>query len=77
MTTKKKPTATPNGGKQVFLSFAAIEALKQVQFIMGSQSPTAMEKYGGSRGVSPVVEELAKGAIAVRGGAEDLAEKTS
>tara|TARA_R100001163_G_C4916146_1_gene98346 strand:- start:5 stop:238 length:234 start_codon:yes stop_codon:yes gene_type:complete len=77
MAIKKKEIATSNGGKQVFLSFAAIEALKQVQFIMGSQSPTAMQKYGGSRGVSPVVEELAKGALAMRGSAEDLAEKTS
>ena len=77
MASKKKETAPSNGGRQVFLSTAAIEALEQVQYIMGIQSPTAMKKYGGSRGMSPVVEELAKGAIAMRGSAEDLAEKTS
>jgi hypothetical protein len=36
-----------------------------------------MQKYGGRGGKSLVIEELAKSALAVKGGAESLAEKTS
>ena len=50
---------------------------------MAAQSPSAMQKYAGRGGISLVIEELAKGALAVRkkmgkqDGAESLSEKTS
>ena len=77
MATKKKETTTSNGGSQIFLSSEAQDAIAQIQFMMASQSPSAMQKYGGRGGKSLVIEELAKSALAMKGGAESLAEKTS
>jgi hypothetical protein len=77
MATKKKETAPSNGGSQIFLSQEAQEAIAEIQYKMASQSRTAMEKYGGRGGKSLVIEELAKSALAMRGSAENLAEKTS
>ena len=77
MVSKKKETTTSNGGSQIFLSSDAQDAIAEIQFIMASQSPSAMQKYGGRGGKSLVIEELAKSALAMKGGAESLAEKTS
>ena len=77
MASKKKETTTSNGGSQIFLSSDAQDAIAEIQFIMASQSPSAMQKYGGRGGKSLVIEELAKSALAMKGGAESLAEKTS
>ena len=77
MATKKKETAPTNGGSQIFLSQEDQAAIAQLQIMMASQSPSAMQKYGGRGGKSLVIEELAKSALAMRGSAEDLAEKTS
>ena len=77
MATKKKETTTSNGGSQIFLSKEAQDAIAEIQFMMASQSPSAMQKYGGRGGKSLVIEELAKSALAVKGGAESLSEKTS
>ena len=77
MASKKKETTTSNGGSQIFLSQDAQDAIAEIQFIMASQSPSAMQKYGGRGGKSLVIEELAKSALAVKGGAESLSEKTS
>ena len=77
MASKKKETTTSNGGYQIFLSSDAQDAIAEIQFIMASQSPSAMQKYGGRGGKSLVIEELAKSALAMKGGAESLAEKTS
>ena len=77
MASKKKETTTSNGGSQIFLSSDAQDAIAEIQFIMASQSPSAMQKYGGRGGKSLVIEELAKSALAMKGGAERLAEKTS
>ena len=77
MATKKKETTTSNGGSQIFLSQEAQDAIAEIQFMMASQSPSAMQKYGGRGGKSLVIEELAKSALAMRGSAEDLAEITS
>ena len=77
MASKKKGTTTSNGGSQIFLSSDAQDAIAEIQFIMASQSPSAMQKYGGRGGKSLVIEELAKSALAMKGGAESLAEKTS
>ena len=77
MATKKKETTTTNGGNQIFLSQEAQDAIAEIQFMMASQSPSAMQKYGGRGGKSLVIEELAKSALAMKGGAESLAEKTS
>ena len=77
MASKKKETTTSNGGSQIFLSSDAQDAIAEIQFIMASQSPSAMKKYGGRGGKSLVIEELAKSALAMKGGAESLAEKTS
>ena len=77
MPSKKTTTSATNGGSQIFLSTDAQDAIAEIQFIMASQSPSAMQKYGGRGGKSLVIEELAKGALAVKGGAESLAEKTS
>jgi len=73
----KKTTTTTNGGSQIFLSTDAQDAIAEIQFRMASQSPSAMQKYGGRGGKSLVIEELAKAALAVKGGAESLADKTS
>ena len=73
---KTTTTSATNGGSQVFLSNDAQEAIAEIQFIMASQSPSAMQKYGGRGGRSLVIEELAKGALAVKGGAESLADKS-
>ena len=77
MASKKKETTTSHGGSQIFLSSDAQDAIAEIQFIMASQSPSAMQKYGGRGGKSLVIEELAKSALARKGGAESLAEKTS
>ena len=77
MASKKKETTTSNGGSQIFLSSDAQDAIAEIQFIMASQSPSAMQKYGGRGGKSLVIEERAKSARAMKGGAESLAEKTS
>ena len=77
MASKKKETTTSNGGSQIFLSSDAQDAIAEIHFIMASQSPSAMQKYGGRGGKSLVIEELAKSALAMKGGAESLAEKTS
>ena len=77
MASKKKEATTSNGGSQIFLSSEAQDAIAQIQFMMASQSPSAMQKYGGRGGKSLVIEELAKSALAMKGGAESLAEKTS
>ena len=83
MPSKKTTTSASNGGSQIFLSQDAQDAIAEIQFIMASQSPTHMQKYAGRGGVSLVIEELAKGALAVRkkmgkqDGAESLSEKTS
>jgi hypothetical protein len=85
MANKKTTTTTSasNGGSQIFLSQDAQDAIAEIQFIMASQSPAAMQKYGGRGGKSLVIDELAKGALAVRSkmgkqaGAESLADKTS
>ena len=77
MASKKKETTTSNGGSQIFLSSDAQDAIAEIQFIMASQSPSAMQKYGGRGGKSLVIEELAKSALAMKGGAESFAEKTS
>ena len=84
MPSKKTPTTSAsNGGSQIFLSTDAQDAIAEIQFIMAAQSPSAMQKYAGRGGVSLVIEELAKGALAVRkkmgkqDGAESLSEKTS
>ena len=78
MPSKKTPTTNAsNGGSQIFLSSDAQDAIAEIQFIMASQSPSAMQKYGGRGGKSLVIEELAKSALAVKGGTESLAEKTS
>ena len=77
MPSKKTTTSATNGGSQIFLSNDAQDAIAEIQFRMASQSPSAMQKYGGRGGKSLVIEELAKGALAVKGGAESLAEKTS
>jgi hypothetical protein len=77
MASKKKETTTSNGGSQIFLSQEAQEAIAEIQFMMASQSPSAMQNYGGRGGKSLVIEELAKSALAMRGSVEDLAEKTS
>ena len=77
MASKKKETTTSNCGSQIFLSSDAQDAIAEIQFIMASQSPSAMQKYGGRGGKSLVIEELAKSALAMKGGAESLAEKTS
>lgn len=80
---KTTTTSASNGGSQIFLSQDAQDAIAEIQFIMASQSPTHMQKYAGRGGVSLVIEELAKGALAVRkkmgkqDGAESLSEKTS
>ena len=67
MPSKKTPTTSAtNGGSQIFLSNDAQDAIAEIQFIMASQSPAAMQKYGGRGGKSLVIEELAKGALAVR-----------
>ena len=75
--TKTVTTSASNGGSQIFLSQDAQDAIAEIQFIMASQSPAAMQKYGGRGGKSLVIEELAKSALAVKGGTESLAEKTS
>ena len=78
MPSKKTPTTSAtNGGSQIFLSNDAQDANAEIQFRMASQSPSAMQKYGGRGGKSLVIEELAKSALAVKGGAESLSEKTS
>ena len=77
MATKKKETTTSNGASQIFLTQEAQDAIAEIQFMMASQSPSAMQKYGGRGGKSLVIEELAKSALAMKGGAESLAEKTS
>jgi len=77
MANKKTTTSASNGGSQIFLSSDAQDAIAEIQFRMASQSPAAMQKYGGRGGKSLVIEELAKGALAVKGGAESLSEKTS
>ena len=78
MPSKKTPTTSAsNGGSQIFLSQEAQDAIAEIQFMMASQSPSAMQKYGGRGGKSLVIEELAKSALAMKGGAESLAEKTS
>ena len=77
MASKKKETTTSNGGSQIFLSQDAQDAIAEIQFMMASQSPSGMQKYGGRGGKSLVIEELAKSALAMRGSVEDLAEKTS
>ena len=83
MPSKKTTTSASNGGSQIFLSQDAQNAIAEIQFIMASQSATHMQKYAGRGGVSLVIEELAKGALAVRkkmgkqDGAESLSEKTS
>ncbi len=74
---KTTTTSASNGGSQIFLSSDAQDAIAESQFRMESQSPAAMQKYGGRGGKSLVIEELAKSALAVKGGAESLAEKTS
>ena len=74
---KTTTTSASNGGSQIFLSSDAQDAIAEIQFRMASQSPAAMQKYGGRGGKSLVIEELAKGALAVKGGAESLSEKTS
>ena len=80
---KTVTTSATNGGSQIFLSNDAQDAIAEIQFIMASQSPTHMQKYAGRGGVSLVIEELAKGALAVRkkmgkqDGAESTADKTS
>jgi hypothetical protein len=74
---KTTTTSASNGGSQIFLSSEAQDAIAEIQFRMASQSPAAMQKYGGRGGKSLVIEELAKSALAVKGGAESLAEKTS
>ena len=67
MPSKKTPTTSAtNGGSQIFLSNDAQDAIAEIQFIMASQSPTHMQKYAGRGGVSLVIEELAKGALAAR-----------
>ena len=63
---KTTTTSATNGGSQIFLSQDAQDAIAEIQFIMASQSPAAMQKYGGRGGKSLVIEELAKGALAVR-----------
>ena len=73
----KKSTEASNGGSQVFLSQEAQDAIAEITFVMASQSPSAMQKYAGRGGKSLVIEQLAKSALAVKGGAESLAEKTS
>ena len=73
----KKSTEASNGGSQIFISNDAQAAIAEIQFRMASQSPAAMQKYGGRGGKSLVIEQLAKSALAVKGGAESLAEKTS
>jgi hypothetical protein len=77
MPSKKTTTSATNGGSQIFLSNDAQDAIAEIQFRMASQSPSAMQKYGGRGGKSLVIEELAKAALAVKGGAESLADKTS
>ena len=77
MPSKKTTTSATNGGSQIFLSNAAQDAIAEIQWRMGSQSKAAMQKYGGRGGKSLVIEELAKAALAVKGGAESLAEETS
>ena len=77
MPSKKTTTSASNGGSQIFLSNDAQEAIAEIQFRMASQSKAAMEKYGSRGGKSLVIEELAKAALAVKGGAESLADKTS
>ena len=72
-----KKSETTNGGSQVFLSQEAQDAIAEIQFVMASQSPSAMQKYGGRGGKSLVIEQLAKSALSVKGGAESTAEKTS
>ena len=74
---KTTTTSASNGGSQIFLSNDAQDAIAEIQFRMASQSPSAMQKYGGRGGKSLVIEELAKSALAVKGGTESLAEKTS
>mgnify|MGYP003120403201 FL=1 len=82
MPSKKTTTSATNGGSQIFLSTDAQDAIAEIQFIMASQSPTHMQKYAGRGGVSLVIEELAKGALAVRkkmgkqGDAETAADKS-
>ena len=66
MPSKKTTPSATNGGSQIFLSNEAQDAIAEIQFIMASQSPTHMQKYAGRGGVSLVIEELAKGALAVR-----------
>ena len=66
MPSKKTTTSATNGGSQIFLSTDAQDAIAEIQFIMASQSPTHMQKYAGRGGVSLVIEELAKGALAAR-----------
>ena len=77
MPSKKTTTSATNGGSQIFLSNDAQDAIAEIQFRMASQSPAAMQKYGGRGGKSLVIEELAKSALAVKGGAESLSEETS
>ena len=74
---KTVTTSASNGGSQIFLSNDAQDAIAEIQFRMASQSPSAMQKYGGRGGKSLVIEELSKSALAVKGGTESLAEKTS
>lgn len=82
MPSKKTTTSATNGGSQIFLSTDAQDAIAEIQFIMASQSPTHMQKYAGRGGVSLVIEELAKGALAARkkmgkqGGAETAADNS-
>ena len=63
----KKSTEASNGGSQIFISNDAQAAIAEIQFRMASQSPAAMQKYGGRGGKSLVIEELAKSALAVKG----------
>ena len=63
----KKSTEASNGGSQICISNDAQAAIAEIQFRMASQSPAAMQKYGGRGGKSLVIEELAKSALAVKG----------
>ncbi len=78
MPSKKTPTTSAsNGGSQIFLSNDAQEAIAEIQFRMASQSPAAMQKYGGRGGKSLVIEELAKGVLETSDKLESIADKTS
>tara|TARA_R100001129_G_scaffold50496_1_gene34936 strand:- start:267 stop:503 length:237 start_codon:yes stop_codon:yes gene_type:complete len=74
---KTTTTSASNGGSQIFLSNDAQEAIAEIQFRMASQSPSAMQKYGGRGGKSLVIEELAKGVLKTSDKLESLFEKTS